>query len=204
MPPPSPSLYGTFYNMLVRGIKTGQAKDRAKAAIKFIRDAARASRMTTPMVMNQNRSRMKNNEQIGSMYLFVYDPKHKKTLPYYDTYPLIFVINKYDDGFLGINFHYLPPALRARLMDSLYELQNNTKLNPQTRLKVSYQILKSAARYKYFKPTVKRYLYSHVRSRFMLIRPIEWDMTLFLPLARFKKAPIMKVWKDSRAMIGGL
>jgi hypothetical protein len=63
---------------------------------------------------------------IGKMYSFVYDPKTKEQLPYYDIYPLVFPIEYYNDGFLGINLHYLPPVLRARLMDALYETINNT------------------------------------------------------------------------------
>ena len=55
------------------------------------------------------------NQISGSMYMYFYDPKHKKTLPYYDRFPLIFPINKAKGGFLGINMHYLPPILRAPL-----------------------------------------------------------------------------------------
>ena len=29
---------------------------------------------------------------IGKMYMFVYNPKHKDTLPFYDTFPLIFLL----------------------------------------------------------------------------------------------------------------
>ena len=41
----------------------------------------------------------------GRLNMFTYNPKHKKTLPYYDTFPLVLPIEKYPDGFLGINFH---------------------------------------------------------------------------------------------------
>ena len=41
----------------------------------------------------------------GKMNMFFYDPKHKKKLPYYDTFPLVLPIERYNDGFLGINFH---------------------------------------------------------------------------------------------------
>ena len=54
---------------------------------------------------------------IGRLNMFVYDPKYKNKLPYYDTFPLVLPIERYDNGFLGINFHYLPYALRARLLD---------------------------------------------------------------------------------------
>ena len=40
----------------------------------------------------------------GRLNMFFYDPKFKKTLPYYDTFPLVLPLEKYTDGFLGINF----------------------------------------------------------------------------------------------------
>ena len=52
----------------------------------------------------------------GRMNMFFYDPKGRKTLPYYDTFPLVLPIESYPDGFLGINFHYLPIPLRLKLL----------------------------------------------------------------------------------------
>jgi hypothetical protein len=79
-------------------------------------------------------SEMRNKERlypkigeldVGRMYMFFYDPKTKDTLPYYDRFPLIFIMEKYKDGFLGMNLHYLPLVYRARLMDSLYTIERN-------------------------------------------------------------------------------
>lgn len=123
---------------------------------------------------------------IGRMLLFFYDPKTKKELPYYDRFPLIFPIESYKDGFLGINMHYLPYYARARLMDALYTTVNSPRTQEQ-KLKISYKILKDAAKFKLFKPCIKRYLYSHVKSRFFIVKPEEWDMVLCLPIERFER-----------------
>ena len=45
----------------------------------------------------------------GRLNLFFYDPKFKKTLPYYDTFPLVLPLDPIKGGFIGMNFHYLPP-----------------------------------------------------------------------------------------------
>jgi hypothetical protein len=135
-------------------------------------------------------------DQIGQMFTFWYDAKHKKTLPYWDQFPLIFVIESYSDGFLGINMHYLPPAYRAKLMDALYTTSKSKK-SDSDKLLISYQLLKSASKYRYFKPCVKRYLFSQVSSKFMVIRSDEWDMALCLPLERFKKVRKEIVWEES-------
>ncbi len=138
---------------------------------------------------------------IGRMYMFYYDPKTKDDLPYWDQFPLIFPIQMYKDGFLGINLHYIQPLLRAKVMDSLYDLISNTKMDNTTRLKLSYRILSGLSRYPLVKPCIKRYLFNHVRSRYFYIEPNNWDLALMLPTEQFQKASKQKVFKDSRGSI---
>lgn len=144
-----------------------------------------------------------DKDSIGKMYTFFYDPKNKDTLPYYDQFPLIFMIGpKGSTGFLGINLHYLPPVLRAKLMDSLYDTINNKRYDETTKLRINYQILSSASRFRYFKPCVKHYLSEHVQSNFLNIEPRFWDAALMLPTEKFRKATAETVWNDSRSLIG--
>ena len=142
-----------------------------------------------------------SENSIGKMYLFNYDPKLKEKLPYYDTYPLVFPIEYYGDSFLGINLHYLPPMMRAKLMNALERTLNNNKYNKTTKLVISYQILNGAARYKYFKPCVKKYLFSHIRSPFLYIAPDEWNIVAVLPTDRFVGASRSKVHRDSQMAV---
>lgn len=132
---------------------------------------------------------------IGKMYCFFYDPKHKGKLPYYDRFPLIFPIEFYGDSMLGINLHYLPPVTRAQLMNTLFTMSTDDKYNSKTKLELSYSVLKNASGL--FKPCVKKYLFSHVRSSFMFIAPERWDMAALLPMERFAKASKNKVWAES-------
>ena len=175
------------------------------------RDARTWFRNAAQDVTSVNRNRMLNDKEnvvntideksIGKMYTFFYDPKHKETLPYYDLFPLIFVVGPAAGGFMGINLHYLPPVLRAKLMDSLYQILNNNKYNDTTKLKISYQVLSSASRFRYFKPCLKHYLSDHVQSNFLNIQPKNWDAALMLPTEKFRKASAEKVWRESREMI---
>lgn len=142
-----------------------------------------------------------DSSSIGKMYMFAYDPKHKGTLPYYDTFPLVFPIELYGDGFLGINMHYLPPYFRAKLMDALYTTATDKNNSPSTRLNISYKILASAAKFKYFQPTIHRYLWSQCRSHMINVEPKFWDMALMLPSARFQKVPMEKVQQESLSKV---
>ena len=121
----------------------------------------------------------------GALNMFIYDPKLKNKLPYYDTFPLVLPIERYRDGFLGINFHYLPYALRARLL---------SRLDPNA----NYSALKNV---RLVKPTLKRYLNSNVRSRFRKLEEEDFITAIMLPVQRFKKSSASKVWSESRKAI---
>ena len=187
-----------FDEILAKGIRSGQIPARTQQSRDWFRTTARKTSVTAETLIRSERTRYKNRVSMGKMYLFNYDPKHKATLPYYDRYPLIFPVQPADGGFYGINMHYLPHVLRARLMDALYSLSRDKRYDEKTRLKLSYSILNGAAKYKAFKPTFKRYLTNHVRSRFIEITSSEWDIALMMPLQKFAKASASEVWRDSR------
>lgn len=138
---------------------------------------------------------------IGKMLMYRYDPKHKATLPYYDKFPLIFPIERYNNGWLGINLHYLPPVYRARLMDALYDTISNKRYDETTKMKINYKILKNASKFRYFEPCIHRYLTSHVKSQLIEVDIKEWDYVMMLPLARFEKMGQRRVWDESVKMI---
>lgn len=136
--------------------------------------------------------------EIGSMYLFTYDPKTADKLPYYDTSPLVMPFAATKGGFKGLNFHYIPPLMRAALFDEIMNINGKKNITSQTRLALSYNVLKQAANSKYFLPCVKQYLSDHVRSQFILINPNLWEKVLMMPLANFNKANISTVYANAR------
>ena len=138
----------------------------------------------------KNDERGRDGAVIGKMYFFVYDPKYKDTLPMYDRFPLVFPIEPYNNGFLGLNLHYLSPSERAWLLNKLKEFRTSTKLTKSTRLKLSYDILSTTKKLaSTSRPCIKRYLFSHVRSKFIEMTPDEWDKAINLPVAQFEVNP---------------
>jgi len=135
----------------------------------------------------KGKTRPVGRPNIGKMYAYVYDPKHKKTLPLYDTQPLVIPIEMYSDGFLGLNFHYLPITQRYALLSALDKVATGDLTNIKDRHIISYQILKRIAKHKLFAPTIHRYLYKHIRTPLATVHPQEWKVALALPTAKFKK-----------------
>ena len=52
-----------------------------------------------------------------------------------------------------------------------------------------------------WKACFKKYIKRRVRGRFMMVDPNNWDIAVQLPLARFQKASINRVYGDSRKLI---
>ena len=134
----------------------------------------------------------------GILNMFVYDPKLKEKLPYYDTFPLVLPIEEYKNGFLGINLHYLSMPMRLRLLDRLVDYSNNNKFDESTRLRVDYSKLK---RVNLIKPCLKRYLASNVKTQFRKVEADEFMIATLLPVQRFKKQSDSHVFAKSRGIV---
>jgi len=134
----------------------------------------------------------------GNMYLFQYDPKHKETLPYYDTLPLVLPFNTAPNGFLGINLHYLPYLARFNLLGSLSNLVTDDRIDEKTKINISWQILNSSSKYYAATTCVKHYLTEHIRTRFLKINFSDWVTAAMLPIESFRKEQKEKVWRDTK------
>lgn len=120
---------------------------------------------------------------IGKLYFFKYDPKGKAYLPKYDKFPMCFPIKRYGDGFLGLNLHYLSGGQRSSFINLLMEFKNNKYMDETTRLLLSYdKLVASSDTVSLTKQSVKRYLFTHCRSRFIEIYPSEYDKAIALPV----------------------
>ena len=140
--------------------------------------------------------------RLGGMYCFYYDPKTKDKLDYYDRFPMVLVLDRYSDGFLGLNLHYLPFQYRIAFLGKLMKFADLNDAGEIERLRVTYDILTASKGLKAFKPCLKRYLTGHIQSKILAIQSNEWDIAAFLPIQQFKKAPATKVWQESMEQIG--
>jgi hypothetical protein len=190
-----------FQKIMDRGNAAGINSSSIESAREWYRgEASKIARASPTKLMSDKTNIVSDIDatSIGKMFMFFYDPKHKDTLPYYDTFPLVFPIGLQNSGFLGINLHYLPQYARAGLMNSLYDTLNNKKYDSTSRLRVSYDILNNYSKFSAFKPCVKSYLYSQVvGGQYLNVQIQNWDAALMLPTERFVKARKDTVHKDS-------
>jgi hypothetical protein len=186
---------------LIDRIKDSLAKEgltpRTNAARTWLRAKVNDLSPTTASLMS-DRQRLRGTSMIGRMYFYFYDPKLKKTLPYYDRFPLVIPIERYPDGFLGLNLHYIHPKQRMILLDKLSEVASNDTFDEKTKLQISYSFLASASKIFEATPCIKRYLFTQINSRFLEITADEWDIAALLPMESFVGATTSKVYADSR------
>ena len=76
--------------------------------------------------------------QLGSLYLQSYDAKHKATLDVWDSLPLFFLLKFRNDGYLGLNLHYMDLGTRVAVLGALMEYANNDKMIKMTMRMSSY------------------------------------------------------------------
>ena len=157
--------------------------------------------LTPQKVISGNTDQLTTTIMPGHLYMYIYDPKLKETLPYYDRFPLVFPYRKTQDGFIGLNMHYLPYNLRIGLLDSLLVFKNNNRLDETTRLKYSWAVIDGVSRYNAAKPCIKQYLMPHVRSQFRRVNANDWATAMLLPVERFVGASKQEVWADSKRII---
>ena len=169
----------TYFDKISTQIKTGNEP--------YTWYRNRIKELGTPTVPELLRSgKLNKTPHPKHLNMFVYAPKFAKKLPYYDTFPLVMYLKSAEGGFYGLNFHYLPYALRARLLDAAGQDKLDVSAVENSRLT---------------KPTIKRYLYGYARSMFRKVDSDDNLTAIMLPVQRFKKASDSKVWGDSRKMI---
>ena len=186
---------------LIDRIKASLAKEgltpRSNQARAWLQSKVAELRPTRAALM-RDRNKLRESSVIGKMYFYFYDPKTKDTMPYYDRFPLVIPIESYNDGFLGLNLHYISPKYRMTLLDKLSVTASNNTYDERTKLRLNYRYLANASRVFEATPCIKRYLYGHIQSRFLEITADEWDIAALLPMESFVGASTSKVHAESQ------
>jgi hypothetical protein len=204
--PHDPRNRNPFIHAAQEAARAGVLGSRTSNAIKWYKTFARAYKNpinATKFKSYLGESSGRSIVKIGHMYAYIYDAKHKDTLTVWDAFPLVFPFRDGGDRFWAINLHYAPMEARAVIMYNLYKLLSDTKMNDQTRLRLSWQRLQQLAASRFFEPLVHCYLKSHVRSQFIHVPVTEWQTALFLPTARFQKQTAAQVNRDYAKRVGG-
>jgi hypothetical protein len=117
--------------------------------------------------------------KLFSLMLWEYRAKWRRQLPFYDKYPLAYILDFQPNYFFAINLHYYSPEERIGIANSLAE----NKIPKFTK-------------------GAHKYLLSEVRSPFLDFATPEWNTICLLPIEEFVRdlggveipIPSEKVW----------
>lgn len=169
----------------------------SKESLDWFRQQVTKDRNTNQMrLINQQLYRQKSGTEstqlIGKMYFFHYkaempgDPE----LQAYDAFPLVFLFNseRTKEGktlLKGLNMHYLSPQARQHLLMALLDIRSTKAMQPQTRIRLSWQAIKAAVDSKYYEAAVHAYRIDRFKSRMIEIPANDWNVVTFLQLQKF-------------------
>ena len=147
----------------------------------------------------------------GMMNLFYYRPKGAEKLPYYDIFPLVIPMGRrLNDGFVGLNFHYLSVPQRWLLLERLSMFQMPSELDSFDTEEGAGEVMalfwSKIKRKRGVKPIVRRYLTKNIQSYFLKIELSEMLIALAIPMERFytgkwggkKRYVAEKVYRQTR------
>ena len=111
----------------------------------------------------QDKNELRKYTVRGHLYMFEYKAK-MRWLPYYDRFPLVYVLKSNRSEFWGANLHYLSP--KKRLIATRKLMQGRIDIP---------------------KKCLHKYLHDHVDGLYLDLAASEWDTAILLPTADFVK-----------------
>jgi len=108
-------------------------------------------------------------KSFGQIYHFVYNPKYKDILPFWDKYPVIILINMNSKHILGLNLHFVPTYTRKKIVNYILKV-NASRISNNQPLMVKYSFLKRMIIKLRATICIRKYIISRMSSR--VITPI--------------------------------
>ena len=129
----------------------------------------------------QDENMLRRRAIMGHLYFFEYEAK-MKYLPYYDKFPLVYVLYSNGDHIIGANLHYIEPKKRITIINKLKQGKIDIPKN-----------------------CIHKYINDHVKSLFVDLASAEWETCILLPVEDFVttkstgKIPYDRnlVWKET-------
>ncbi|QIG69655.1 DNA end protector protein during packaging [Rhizobium phage RHph_I46] len=194
--------FDDIIRQLERGMSASQINVRSRDAIKYFQTKNRAKAVDTgrPGIELLTKGQRGVSDFIpGTIMTYLYDAKHADTLEFWDRAPLIIFLDVQKNGnFLGLNLHYLPPNVRAKILALLMKTVTATKLRHDVRMKLTYSMCQQIAAYQPLQFCLKSYIPNRITSKIVRIQPQDWTHAIFFPSDRFQKKSNRYVWAQSK------
>jgi len=199
----------SFFQKAHKTAKQQNIIERSPQSVEFYQDyAAEYATSFTYRKMLRQGGKKKANFFLGRMYFYKYLPDPKKLDSTFDMYPLMFIMNKTDEEFEGVNFHYMTPKARAVTMGNLFDYLNNAEYKPNTKLIFNSlrKVIRNNRKFRYAKYAYRKYRFDGISSKIIEVHPLDWEISMFCPTERFyskerRRLPDRVVWKQTEIRV---
>lgn len=184
----------------IKLVNSFRSQLRVRAADSAAANNQKSTKWFNDVIKTSIRGHKVKMPESGKIYAYVYDAKHKETLPYWDKFPLIIFLGSYkakngNQLLLGLNLHYIPPKARQEFLEELLPMANTDTITNKTRLKINWSKVKNM---KGADQMIKAYLPGHIKGSMTEVKPADWHNVIFMPLQQFmskgKRFSSRKVW----------
>ena len=186
------------YDLLLRDFRS-RTKERTRDSV--VKNQQKSNEWFSKIIKQNVYGYKPNKLTIGKIYTYIYDAKHKATLPYWDVYPLIIYLGesiKHRGLMLGLNLHYIPPKARQEFLEELLKYASTDRITNKTALKINWGMVKSM---KGADLMVKSYIPNRIKGGMIEVKPHDWSNVVYLPTQKFisgldnKPHNVSKIWK---------
>ena len=105
------------------------------------------------------------------------------------------MLDVYNDGFMGLNFHYVSPVERMKFFSKMMKFSTQKgepeNMTSKAKFNVSWDAVRNV---RHADKMIHKYLYGHVKTSLLEAPPNEWENVIFLPYQKFVGASAKSVW----------
>lgn len=200
----TPDTVQRFIDKFNKATKGAIERHSAESLDWFRRRISKDSNMSKTRMLKQpgdykKRRGTENRTLIGKLFYFQYAAENPgdRALGVYDQFPMVFIFNstRSKEGhkiLWGLNMHYATPQQRAVLYSQLLKLKAGKGYTDQTKLRLTWKLIKSVSQHKLYEKCVHAYRVDRLQSQLIEIHPKDWEVAVFLNLQKWVRPPAQK------------
>tara|TARA_B110000495_G_scaffold112979_1_gene97784 strand:- start:150 stop:1196 length:1047 start_codon:yes stop_codon:yes gene_type:complete len=197
----------SFFQKAHRAAKQETIIERSERSLEFYQEYALEYGMNFDFRdMLREGGIKRSNFLLGRMYFYQYIPEIPNNT--FDMYPLIFILQKNEKWFEGINFHFMNPKQRAILLEHMFDYLNKQDYTLNTRILFNSfnKVLSGNRKFKYGKYCYRKYSFDSIRSKVIEVHPLDWEIAMSVPTEKFyslkkRRLPDKVVWKNTDVLV---
>ena len=209
----------SFFQKAHRAAKRENLITRNEKTREFYHDyAAEQGVNYRSMQMLRTGGRKVGDIKLGRMYFFRYEAEGTpsgrgvsiKRGNVYDAFPLIFLLSETPDALEGINFHYMVPRERIKLLGRMFEYLNSEDFDDRTKLfSVKFRrTIKDNRLFRYARACYRVYKPGRIDSKILQVHPMDWELAITVPTERFVtpaggRVASKKIWAQTNRLAKG-